>query len=57
MTVEELIHDLERIREEYGPHIEVAKRRVNVSDGSTQYEFVKSVCVNNANSKFQVVSL
>lgn len=57
MTIEELIQDLERIREVYGPHIEVTKRRVNISDGSTQYEFVKTVRVDNAHSNFPVVSL
>lgn len=57
MTIEELIQELERIREVYGPHIEVTKRRVNISDGSTQYVFVKTVRVDNAHSKFPVVSL
>lgn len=57
MTIEELIQDLERIREVYGPHIEVTKRRVNISDGSTQYVFVKTVRVDNAHSNFPVVSL
>ena len=57
MTIEELIQELERIREVYGPHIEVTKRRVNISDGSTQYVFVKTVRVDNANSNFPVVSL
>lgn len=57
MTIEELIQDLEHIREVYGPNIEVTKRRVNIADGSTQHVFVKTVRVDNAHSNFPVVSL
>ena len=45
MTIEELIQDLEQIRDEHGPHIEVFKRRIKVGDGSTQFVPVKNVRV------------
>ena len=45
MTIEELIYELEQIRDEHGPHIEVFKRRIKVGDGSTQFVPVKHVRV------------
>lgn len=43
MTIEELIQELEKLRDEHGPHIEVMKRRVKISDGSTQLMPIKKV--------------
>ena len=48
MTIEELIQELEQIRDEHGPHIEVFKRRIKVSDGSTQFVPVKKVRVEDS---------
>ena len=45
MTIEELIQELEKLRDEHGPHIEVMKRRVKISDGSIQYMPIKHVRV------------
>lgn len=44
MTVEELIQELEALRGEHGPHIEVRKRRPN--DGRT--DPIKSVKLNDS---------
>lgn len=43
MSIEELIQELEALRDEHGPHIEVMKRRVKISDGSTQLMPIKKV--------------
>lgn len=43
MTIEELIKELEVMRVIHGPNIEVMKRRVKISDGSTQLMPIKSV--------------
>ena len=48
MTIEELIQDLEQIRDEHGPHIEVMKRRVNATDGSTKLMPIKQVRVEDS---------
>ena len=45
MTIEELIQDLETLRDMHGPHIEVFKRRIKVGDGSTQFVPIKNVRV------------
>lgn len=57
MTIEELIQDLERMREMFGPHVEVFKRRVNCGDGSVQFMPVKTVKVHEPHSACPVVSL
>ena len=57
MTIEELIQDLERMREMFGPHIEVFKRRVKCSDGSVQFMPVKTVKVHESHSACPVVSI
>lgn len=43
MTIEELIKELEVMRVIHGPNIEVMKRRVKISDGSTQLMPIKCV--------------
>lgn len=45
MTIEELIQDLERIRDAHGPHIEVFKRSIKFGNGYTQFVPVKHVQV------------
>ena len=48
MTIEELIHNLENLRDEHGPHIEVMKRRVNIANGSIQLTPIKHVHVEDS---------
>ena len=43
MTIEELIQELETMRDMYGPHIEVFKRQIKVDDGSIQLVPIKNV--------------
>ena len=45
MTVEELIQELEALRDEHGPHIEVFKRSIKIGGGFTQFVPVKHVRV------------
>lgn len=47
MTIEELIQELEKIRDEHGPHIEVMKRRVDLTDGTMQLKHILRVAVDD----------
>ena len=47
MTIEELIQELEKLRDKFGPHIEVMKRRVDFADGTMQFRHILRVAVDD----------
>ena len=57
MTIEELIQELEKLRDEHGPHIEVFKRRIKVGDSSTQFVPIKNVRVEDGDPTNWIISL
>ncbi len=57
MTIEELIQELEALRDRFGPHAEVFKRRINAGDGSTQYVPVKEIKVAMPDNGYPIITL
>ena len=52
LTIEELIQTLESLREKFGPHAEVYKRRIKIGDGTTQLMPVADIKIDHKNDAY-----